>query len=143
MAHLTPSRARLTGLVLSLLVTIALLPVVAASVSGSLPGTAYRLEVSGASQLGTAGMMPGDRRPAGAITLRAIGTLRYRVHVDYAGSPALAAALELRMTRPDGTLLYAGPLRAWHWVARISRREPAFPWRTARRRRSSCRSRSR
>ena len=102
--------ARLAALALSLLMTVALLPAAAAAVSRGLPAAEHRLDVSGDAAIAVTGLMPGDQGPVQTISLRATGAIRYRLRVAYTGSPALAQALELRLARPDGTVLYTGPL---------------------------------
>lgn len=102
--------ARLAALALGLLLAVALLPAAVAAVSGGLPAAEHRLDVSGDAAIAVTGLMPGDQGPLQTISLRATGALRYRIHVSYVGSRALAEALAVRLARPDGTVLYAGPL---------------------------------
>ncbi len=102
--------ARLALFALSLLMTLALLPTAAAAVSRGLPAAQFRLEVRGDAAIAVTGLMPGDQGPVQTISLRATGALRYRIHVSYVGSRVLAEALEVGLARPDGSILYTGPL---------------------------------
>lgn len=109
-SSLRHSRAGRAALLLGLLLAAALLPTAAAAFSSELSTADGRLTVTGAGDFALSGMMPGDRAPAQTITLRASGAVRYAIRVEASGSAALTEALQLRLERADGSLIYEGSL---------------------------------
>jgi hypothetical protein len=81
-----------------------------AATATSIASDRHDLRLTGGSPIVVSGVMPGDQVATRTIELSATGALRYRMHVTYDGSQALAEALLTTLTGADGAVLYQGPL---------------------------------
>jgi hypothetical protein len=70
------------------------------------------LEVAGNETIDLAGLAPGDSPVTKVISLRATGSLTYRLRSEWSGSNALAQTLELTLTDSTGRVMYRGPFDA-------------------------------
>jgi hypothetical protein len=95
----------------SAVVLMALLaPAAVAAMVTTSGARANGFRVSGGTPVVVAGMMPGDRTPTQTIELRASGSVRYRLRVEYTGSELLAGGLVMTVLAGDGSELYRGSL---------------------------------
>ena len=84
------------------------------------------IETSGGEAFELAGLMPGDAREAAVVSLKAAGSVTYRMRVEWTGSADLARELNLTLTDTAGSVLYRGSLAEAHvggagWTSALDR----------------------
>jgi hypothetical protein len=104
LAYLLPAAA------LALILVAVLASAAIAATATTFTADSPSLRLTGGSPITVSGMMPGDPAATRTIELSATGALRYRMHVTYIGSQALAETLVMTLTGTDGSVLYEGPL---------------------------------
>jgi hypothetical protein len=100
----------MSAFVLALALTALLVSVAIAATATVSTSDRHGLRLTGGSPITVSDMLPGDQAATRTIELSATGALRYRMHVDYTGSPELAEALLMTLSGADGSVLYQGPL---------------------------------